>query len=140
MYEYSRAIFRALADAVEPPVAMDVEEGRRHVLRAIEAMVERVAADPHCVASPARRLFCDIRFCFPLAAQSRVRGVVDVGIRAAHEEALRRHARRCDDDGRPVECRATTRQGTACRREPVGVSPYCPSHAHLAEPVVALAG
>ena len=131
MYEYSRWIYRAIADEVRPPACMTVEDGRRHVLTSIEAMVDRLAADPVCTASPARRLFGDIRFCFPLIAQPRVREVVGIGLQAALDEAMRRRARRCDDDGKPVECRATTRQGTPCRREPVGDSPYCPSHGHL---------
>jgi hypothetical protein len=35
--------------------------------------------------------------------------------------------------GRPLQCRATTRRGTACQRMPLHHNGYCPSHQHLAE-------
>jgi len=38
-----------------------------------------------------------------------------------------------DAHGNPISCRATTRRGTPCRREPLGEDGYCPSHQHLAE-------
>ena len=39
-----------------------------------------------------------------------------------------------DVDGNRIECRATTRRGTACQRTPLPQNGYCPSHQHLAEP------
>jgi hypothetical protein len=32
-----------------------------------------------------------------------------------------------------LQCRATTRRGTACQRKPLHHNGYCPSHQHLAE-------
>ena len=39
----------------------------------------------------------------------------------------------CDINGNPLQCRATTRKGTACQRVPLPHNGYCPSHQHLAE-------
>ena len=36
-------------------------------------------------------------------------------------------------DGIPRNCRAHTRQGTPCQREPLPGRDYCPSHKHLEE-------
>ena len=36
-------------------------------------------------------------------------------------------------DGVPRECRAHTRKGTPCQREPLPGRDYCPSHKHLEE-------
>ena len=36
-------------------------------------------------------------------------------------------------DGEPRECRAHTRKGTPCQREPLPERDYCPSHKHLEE-------
>jgi hypothetical protein len=38
-----------------------------------------------------------------------------------------------DAAGKPLQCRATTRRGTACQRVPLHSNGYCPSHQHLAE-------
>ena len=38
-----------------------------------------------------------------------------------------------DVNGQPLQCRATTRRGTACQRMPLPHNGYCPSHQHLAE-------
>ena len=50
-------------------------------------------------------------------------------------------------DGIPRQCRAHTRKGTPCQREPLPGRDYCPSHKHLEEtydgpgfPVEALEG
>jgi hypothetical protein len=37
--------------------------------------------------------------------------------------------------GETRECRACTRRGSPCRREPLPGRDYCPSHKHLEEPV-----
>jgi hypothetical protein len=133
VYEFSRAIYRALHHQVEPPHPLDVDEARRQVLTSIEHVVERLATDPHHIAAPSRRLFNDIRFCFPLSAQARVWRIVDAGVQRAHREALDRLVRPGGIDGEAPRCRATTRSGTPCRREPLDRSGWCPSHRHLAE-------
>jgi hypothetical protein len=40
-------------------------------------------------------------------------------------------------DGVVRDCRAHTRKGTPCRREPLPGRDYCPSHKHLEEPATA---
>ena len=35
--------------------------------------------------------------------------------------------------GNPLQCRASTRKGTACQRMPLPHNGYCPSHQHLAD-------
>jgi hypothetical protein len=37
-------------------------------------------------------------------------------------------------EGFPRQCRALTRRGTPCRRDPLPGKDYCPSHKHLEEP------
>ena len=77
MYHYSRAIFRALKDMVEPQTdSVTPEEARRQVLEACERTVERIAEDPRYFARPARSLFEEIRFYFPITQQARVYFVV----------------------------------------------------------------
>ena len=49
---------------------------------------------------------------------------------SGHETVLRHGY---DAHGNPLQCRATTRRGTACQREPLAHNGYCPSHQHLAE-------
>ena len=58
--------------------------------------------------------------------------MIDTNIKLAHEfldrmpdEALLFDVRR--------ECRAHTRKGTPCQREPLPGRDYCPSHKHLEE-------
>ena len=36
-------------------------------------------------------------------------------------------------DGQPRQCRAHTRKGTPCQRDPLPGRDYCPSHKHLEE-------
>jgi hypothetical protein len=53
---------------------------------------------------------------------------------AAADDWLARQPRQgYDASGNPVQCRATTRRGTPCQRDPLPVNGYCPSHQHLAE-------
>ena len=90
MYRFSRAIYRELACEILPePVCPDGASNHEHVLRACEAAVLRLATDRHYFAKPARTLFNDIRFCFPMRTQERVYRVVTAYIAAA-EAYLRR--------------------------------------------------
>jgi len=84
-------------------------------------------------ARPARTLFNDIRFCFPMKAQLRVWQVVSAYIAAAESYLDRLPKAGGDVNGNPLQCRATTRKGTACQRVPLPHNGYCPSHQHLAE-------
>ena len=38
-----------------------------------------------------------------------------------------------DVNGEPLQCRATTRKGSPCKRMPLAHNGYCQSHQHLAE-------
>ena len=128
MYQVSRAIYRE--------VSGDITGGRQdhaHVLRACEATVERMVTDRHYFARPARTLFRDIRPYFAIAAWPRVWGVVN-GYISCMQELLDRLPRTgFDVNGEPLQCRATTRRGTACQRVPLHPNGYCPSHQHLAD-------
>ncbi|HYF27392.1 MAG TPA: hypothetical protein VD931_16730 [Baekduia sp.] len=110
----------------------EVPDAHHRVLRSCEATVERLAADRHYFARPARTLFNDIRLFFPMTAQARVWQVVQRHLQAADEFLLTQPRNGVDVNGNPVECRATTRRGTPCQRMPLPHNGYCPSHQHLA--------
>jgi hypothetical protein len=134
MYGFSRAIYRELADEIseDPPVG-GASRNHERVLRACEAAVERLMTDPRYFARPARTLFQDIRAYFPLGSQLRVLrviehflGLVDQYVRGLPQNGL-------DVNGNPLQCLASTRKGTPCRRMPLPHNGYCPSHQHLAD-------
>ena len=72
-------------------------------------------------------------FCFPMKTQLRVWQVVNAYVAAAEAYLDRLPKAGCDVNGNPLQCRATTRKGTACQRVPLPHNGYCPSHQHLAE-------
>jgi hypothetical protein len=134
MYEFSRAIYRELAPEItEDPGSPFGHANRERVLRACEAAMDRLATDRHYFAHPARTLFRDIRAFFPLSAQSRVRSVVDYYVAMADDFVRQQPVNGFDLNGNPVQCRASTRRGTPCRRMPLPLNGYCPSHQHLAD-------
>jgi hypothetical protein len=134
MYGFSRAIYRELADEItEDPPGAGAWRNHERVLRACEAAVERLMTDRRYFARPARTLFQDIRAYFPLTSQLRVLrviehffGLVDQYVRCLPENGL-------DVNGNPLQCLASTRKGTPCRRMPLPHNGYCPSHQHLAD-------
>jgi hypothetical protein len=128
MYQVSRAIYRELCRDI-----VGGREAHEHVLRACEANIERLVNDRHYFARPARTLFHDVRPHIPMTAQPRAWQVVQnyVGIALELIEQMPRNG--YDVNGRPLQCRATTRRGTACQRVPLHHNGYCPSHQHLAE-------
>ena len=134
MYGFSRALYRELADEViEDPPGAGTWRNHERVLRACEAAVERLMTDRRYFARPARTLFQDIRAYFPLASQlrvlrviERVLGLVDQYVRCLPQNGL-------DVNGNPLQCHASTRKGTPCRRMPLPHNGYCPSHQHLAD-------
>ncbi len=135
MYQFSRAIYRELAPHILPPLpGAPASANHEHVLRACEAVVERMATDRHYFAHPARTLFCDVRSYFPMSEQGRVNQVVtryiDYAQRYLAENPIAAYTA---VSGEPPHCRATTRKGTACQRMPLPRNGYCPSHQHLAE-------
>jgi hypothetical protein len=135
MYQFSRAIYRQVADDILETGDMRPGQPTNHerVLRACEAAVERLAYDRHYFARPARTLFCDIRMYFPMAAQERLYTVIERYLVWADDYLQRQPKTGFDLNGNPLQCRATTRKGTACQRVPLPHNGYCPSHQHLAE-------
>ena len=127
MYQVSRAIYRELS-----PEIVTGREGHAEVLRACECAVQRLATDRHYFAYPARSLFRDIRGNFSLQTQTKVWFVVRDYVAAAERLLDSLSTRGRDVFGNPLQCRATTRRGTACQRIPVHANGYCPSHQHLA--------
>ena len=135
MYQFSRAIYRELAPHISPPPA-GARATRNHatVLRACEAVVERMAVDRHYFARPSRTLFYDIRSYFPMSSQEHVHQVVCRYIDYAQQFLVEHpHEGYAAVSGAAPQCRATTRKGAACQRTPLPHNGYCPSHQHLAD-------
>jgi hypothetical protein len=133
VYQFSRAIYRQLAPHIASPRSCShLQDDHARVLHACEEAVERLVTDRHYFAHPARTLFNDIRWCFPVGMQRRVHGVVSAYMQCVAEYAAQQPAHGRDANGNPLCCRATTRKGTACQRTPLTRNGYCPSHQHLA--------
>jgi hypothetical protein len=132
MYQFSRAIYRELAPHIAGDAATSRIDAHASVLRACEATMERLATDRHYFKRPARTLFNDIRIYFPMREQARVCTTVTRFIQLAGEWLERQPQHGYDVNGNPLQCRATTRKGTACQRVPLPHNGYCPSHQHLA--------
>ncbi len=134
MYQFSRCIYRELAPQIaEDGPLVGGASNHERVLRACEAAIHRLATDRHYFAKPTKTLFNDIRIYFPMASQRRVYCVVDRYMTFAAEFLASRPLDGFDLAGNRLECRATTRRGTACQRVPLPHNGYCPSHQHLAE-------
>jgi hypothetical protein len=131
MYHFSRSMYRELA----PYVIEDERDptgctNKQDVLDACEAAIRRLAYDRAYFARPARSLFNNVRSHFAIGDQLRVRVVIERHIRLATgfleslpEDVL--------FEGQVRACKAHTRQGTPCRRDPLPGRDYCPSHKHL---------
>jgi hypothetical protein len=134
MYQFSRGIYRELAPYIAKPRPGCAQlSNHEDVLRACEAAVQRLANDRHYFARPARTLFSDIRLYFPMSAQERVYQVVARYLGYAQQFLAEHPFASFDATGEPLQCRATTRKGTACQRIPLPHNGYCPSHQHLAD-------
>src|SRR3954465_15161238 len=131
MYQFSRSMYRELADFVVPTTNCAASAAKTRLLNSCETAVERLAADRHYFARPARSLFNDVRMLFPLNRQLLAYSVIERHMRlAADYVAL--HARVGQSrTGAPLICHATTRRGRPCQREPLPGTRYCPSHKHL---------
>lgn len=133
MYRFSRSIYRDLASKV-------IEDGndgtgcsnRQAVLEACEEAVRRLSTDRRYFARPARSLFNEVRMYFAIGDQHLVWHVIDRNISLALV-LLETCPERLVIDGGQSECRAHTRKGTPCQREPLPGRDYCPSHKHLEE-------
>ena len=130
MYQFSRGIYRELAKDVD---TTGCPNAHLLVLRACETSIERLVNDRHYFAKPSRTLFNDIRLYFPMTAQARVWHVIEKYVAATEQWLDQLPQNGVDVNGQPLQCRATTRRGTACQRMPLPHNGYCPSHQHLAE-------
>jgi len=133
MYQFSRAIYRELAPYIEARRFGSEVEDHHAVLQACEAAVTRLASDKHALERPAQTLFADIRTYFPMRQQRRVLRVTSTYLRYARQFLIENPLAYHDVSGEALQCRATTRKGTPCRRTPLPHNGYCPSHQHLAE-------
>ena len=132
MYRFSRSMFRELA-----PRVIDGTPGgpspRQELLEACEQTIRRLAVDRRYFARPARSLFNQIRVQFPISEQLYVYKVVERNVSFCIEFLDKLTPDVCLD-GVPRQCRASTRKGTPCQRDPLPRMDYCPSHKHLEEP------
>lgn len=126
MFHISRQIYRELAPDLQPA-------DREYVLRACEATVDRLVHDRHYFARPAQTLFAEIRWRFPLPAQSRVFAVLDRHLRATREYLESSNEATLELTGARPTCRATTRRRGLCSHVPDPRTGYCGWHRHLVE-------
>jgi len=132
MYRFSRSIYRELAPAVvEDEQDSTSCRNKQLVLDACEDVIRRLTYDRRYFARPARTLFNEVRMHFAIKDQLRVLRVVERNIHLALEFLERMPEGAGLDIKR--KCRAHTRKGTPCQREPLPGREYCPSHKHLEE-------
>jgi len=133
MYRFSRSIYRELAPAViEDERDLTGCANKQAVLDACEDVIRRLASDRRYFARPARALFNDVRMHFAFNDQLRVWTVIEKNINLLLE-FLDERPEELVLDGIERQCRAHTRKGTPCQREPLPGRDYCPSHKHLEE-------
>ncbi len=134
MFQISRALYRELAEEIlESPSRGTSSLNHQRVLAACESAISRMVHDRHYFARPTRTLFNDIRHYFPMSRQERVYRVVERYVGFADAWVAQQPRQGYDVNGNAMNCRATTRKGTACQRVPLPHNGYCPSHQHLAE-------
>jgi hypothetical protein len=133
MYRFSRSIYRELGPhVVEDPRDPTGCENKQKVLDACEAAIRRLAYDRRYFARPARSLFNEIRIYFGISDQLRVWTVIERNISLARN-FLEQMPEELGVDAHHRQCRAHTRKGTPCQRDPLPHRDYCPSHKHLEE-------
>jgi hypothetical protein len=133
MYRFSRSIYRELGPrVVEDPRDPTGCANKQRVLDSCEAAIRRLAYDRRYFARPARSLFNEVRYYFAMGDQLRAWMVIERNISLALEY-LEQMPEELGIDGQLRACRAHTRKGTPCRRDPLPARDYCPSHKHLEE-------
>ena len=131
MYQFSRSIYRELAPRLAQQGAVACDSKQR-MLEACESTMNRLVDDRRYFAKPTKALFTDLRNLFPIQDQLLVYRVVDRNVRAALHYLDSTPSDELITTGRR-DCRAHTRRGTPCQREPLPGRDYCPSHKHLEE-------
>ncbi len=94
--------------------------------------MRRLLSDRRYFARPTKVLFSEIRGHFPINEQQFVLRVVDRNVKLALRYLDQAPADELALIVEP-ECKAHTRRGTPCQREPLPGRDYCPSHKHLEE-------
>ena len=133
MYRFSRSIYRELAPRVQEDERDRTDcASKQQVLEACERAIRRLTVDRRYFARPARSLFNEIRTHFAISDQLLVWQVVErnIALALAYLESMPADLHL---DGVPPQCRAHTRKGTPCQRQPLPSRDYCPSHKHLEE-------
>jgi hypothetical protein len=129
VYELSRDLYRALKPNVIPDPRRP-GRSERLLLAACEQTVERIARDLRRYPRPARHLFSQVRFLFPLQEQLACYRIIEEHVAVVLETL---EAEVGPDSGRvsALRCASINRKGKPCGREPLRGSRYCPSHRHL---------
>lgn len=126
MYHISREIYRELSKDLAPC-------DREPVLRACETAVGRLVNDRHYFARPARTLFAEIQWRFPLHARQRAYEVIERHLSDTREYLESSNAAMFELTGITPTCRATTRRSGLCSHSPDPRTGYCRWHRHLVE-------
>lgn len=134
MYQFSRSIFREIGPMVVEDYRSNGTTNRERVLEACEGAMHRLATDRRYFANPAKTLFEDVRTYFPINDQLQVYRVIEAKLALANSFLDAQPAGSDLMGGEDLQCRAFTRKGTACQRQPLPGRDYCPSHKHLEEP------
>ena len=133
MYRFSRSIYRELGPlVVEDPRDPTGCANKQRVLDSCEAAIRRLAYDRRYFARPARSLFNEVRVYFAIGDQLRAWTVIQRNVALANN-CLEQMPEELGIDGALRQCRAHTRKGTPCQRDPLPSRDYCPSHKHLEE-------
>ena len=127
MFHISRQLYRELAPEIDDP------RHREPVLQACEAAVHRLVTDRHYFAHPARTLFGEIRWRFPLEAQTRVLALIERRVASTRALLESDNAVTYELSGVRPRCRATTRKSRNCGHTPDPRTGYCSFHRHLAD-------
>ncbi len=133
MFHISRELYRELAPDLQS------ERDREHVLHACETTVHRLVTDRFYFAHPARTLFNEVRWRFPLHAQTHAYEVIERHLDATRRQLERSISATLELTGAPLRCRATTRRSAPCNHEPDPRTGYCSWHRHLADDAVVAA-
>ena len=127
----SQTLFRALHADIDPDAVCPGGDPYDYVAAAIDQAAERLARERELFRRPERRLFQDVRWCFPLVRQTHVWNLIAVWVPKvdAEVDSLRRAG--FDAEGNPLRCPVFTRKVTPCERPPLPHNGHCPSHQHL---------
>src|SRR5947209_6028743 len=108
MYQFSRSLYRELADLVVDDRVATAAENRQHFLVACEGAFKRLASDRHYFARPARSLFRDVRGYFAMTSQMRVYLAIDRHMAFATQYVDQREREGISLDGNPLCCHPRT--------------------------------